>query len=83
MMLILRSFFAERSLWLQEYLLDFSCNVLCFRYINLAVVLLLICYTTLTDSNFNWTLIDHVSQHEVIEPYVTVDKACHKKHTRC
>jgi len=57
--------------------------VLCFRYINVAVVLLLICYTAPTDLHFNWTLIDHVSKHEVIEPYVAVDNACHKKHTRC
>jgi len=39
-------------------------------------VLLLICFTAPTDSNVNWTLIDHVSKHEVIEPYVPVDKAC-------
>jgi len=40
-------------------------------------------YVVLTDSNFNWTLNDDESKHEVMEPYVTVDKACHKKHTRC
>jgi len=39
-------------------------------------------YAVPTDSNFSWTLIDDVSKHEVMEPYVTVDKACHKKHNR-
>jgi len=39
-------------------------------------------YAVPTDSNLNWTLIDDVSKHEVMEPYVTVDKACHKKRNR-